>query len=223
MGEVAKRDAPHNGEDWSRMGQWMHAQTTNLDVVRREAAEHIRSRWDITSPWFNLTRILRTLQREESPHLVGARMLAADYEAQFPETAAKIGLVGMIPIEVVYCAKCRREAVPGSEFCGRHGGQFLSPEAAQAISEHTSAKILAATDSAVRTLLELMDEGKSEKVRLEAAIAVLDRAGIGPTSHLTVDLGAGDAAAAEVRARLERMAPNASRIIDGEVVDEQTD
>ena len=212
----------------SRVGKWVATQAHNVDPVRREAAEHICSRWDTYSGWFDLAKVLRTLIREDSEFAAGARLLATDYVEQFAspgkdgdaegtDKVRGLTLAGpLVPIDVVRCAhtwlvadathRCRRDAVPGSDRCGRHGGQYMSAEDARRISEHTSSRILDATDRAVRTLIELMDEGRSEMVRLQAATSILDRAGIGPTQRIEVSTAeAGDNAAAELRARLARM------------------
>lgn len=230
----------------NRVGKWVSTQTHNSDPQRRDAALHICSRWDVTSPWFDFAKSLRTLIREDSEHATGARLLAADYVGQFmtPKEAEEAGadpirglaLAGpLVPIESLQCDytwlhgdrtyHCRRDSIPGSDRCGRHGGQYMSAEDAKAISAHTSARILDATDRAVRTLIELMDEGRSELVRLQAATSILDRAGIGPSQTVEVNVGGDTDAAALIRQRLERMArpaiePGDDDIEDAEVVSE---
>jgi hypothetical protein len=50
--------------------------------------------------------------------------------------------------------------------------------------------LLGLSERAVGVIEDLLDHGRSEKVRLDAAVAVLDRVGVGPTS--TLRLGAAD-------------------------------
>jgi hypothetical protein len=202
-------------KDLTRVASWLSAQRDNLEGERRDAARHITSRWNVTDPWFSFSRTLRTLQREDSPYLRGAQALADDYCTQFGEDVLpEMGSLGpFLPYETVSCEKCRREAVPGSTLCGRHGGQFLSASDAKAISAHTAGRIMGATDQAVRVLQELMDEGKSEMVRLQASMALLDRAGIGPHSTISIDSGtAAEDAAAEIRDMLTRIRETHERV-----------
>lgn len=231
--------ASRTAKDLTRVAAWLSIQRTNLDGERRDAATHITSRWNVTDPWFSFAKTLRTLEREDSAYLRGARALADDYVQQFGEAVLpEMGSLGpFVPYETVSCAKCRREAVPGSELCGRHGGQYLSATDAKAISQHTTARIIGATDKAVRVLEELMDEGKSEMVRMQAATSLLDRAGIGPTSKLEVDLGsAQEDAAVRIREMLATMRESHGRVeeitaareathpaedvVQGEIIDE---
>ena len=214
-----------------KLGKWLYTQTANLEPTRREAAAHICARWDVNSPWFSFARTVRSLRHEDSEFLLGTLLLADDFAAQFEKAAlTEIGSIGpFTPYDVVQCGffkrnghQCGKEAIPGADFCGQHGGQFLSAEDAKAISEHTSARIMDATSRAVRVLIELMDNGRSEMVRMQAATAVLDRAGIGPTSRVEFDItNAGADAAAAIRERLAQMAPAAAAIEaiqDAEVV-----
>ena len=207
--------AKRTPKDLSRIAKWLHSQRDNLEPERRDSARHITSRWNVSDPWFSFAKTLRTLQREDSPYLRGAQALADDYCGQFgEEVLPEMGSLGpFVPYEVVRCTSCRREAVPGSEFCGRHGGQFLTAADAKQISSHTTARIIGATDMAVRVLVELMDEGRSEMVRLQAATSLLDRAGIGPTTKLEVDLGDRSAdAASQIREQLARIAETHHRV-----------
>lgn len=197
------------------LGKWIATQSTNLEPVRRAAALHIMSRWNVADPWFSFARTIRTLRREDSEFLIGTLMLADDYAQQFATDAiAELGSVGpFTPYEVITCSQCRREAVPGSDRCGRHGGQFLSVEDADQISKHISARIMDGTSKAVRVLEELMDEGRSEMVRLQAATAMLDRAGISPTTKIELDVTSqAEQAANTLRERLAQVAGSMKKV-----------
>lgn len=221
-----------------RIGRWLGAQINNLDPVRRDSARHVMERWDVNSPWFSLGRTIRTLRREESVHLTGLLALADDFAQSFPDdTLADVGSLGpFTPIEVRRCTECRREAVPGADRCGRHGGQFLSAQDAERISQHTAARVLDATDQAVRVLTDLLDHAKSEKVRFDAAVAILDRAGISAVQKIEVDISsAGQDAATLIAKRLEQIdasmkkaeaieaARDADGILDLEVIHDSQD
>lgn len=191
-----------------RIGRWLGAQTNNLDADRRDAARHVLGRWDVNNPWFSLGRTIRTLRREESPHLTGLLALADDFAQSFPDDCiADIGSAGpFTPIDVRRCTDCRREAVPGADKCGRHGGQFLSVRDAERISQHTAARVMEATDQAVRVLTDLMDHGKSEMVRMQTAFGLLDRAGVSAAQKIEIDISsAGQDAATLIAKRLEQI------------------
>ena len=215
----------------NRIGDWLTAQSNNLDPDRRSASTHIMSRLDVSHPWFSFARTLRTLEREDSPFLIGARGLASDYIEQFGQAVVpEVGSAGpFTPYEVVICRECKRQAVPGADRCGYHGGQYLSAEDAKNISRHIAARIMEGTSKAVRVLEELMDEGRSEMVRLQAATAILDRAGVGPQSKLEISVtSAGDEAAEVLRARIEQARASiakageieAANIVDAEVIED---
>lgn len=226
MGEP-KKDVDRKPPGRGQLGKWIGTQATNLEPTRRAAAVHIMSRWNVADPWFSFARTVRTLRREDSEFLIGALALADDYAQAFQADAlAELGSVGpFVPYDIVTCEKCKREAVPGSTLCGRHGGQYLSASDAEQISAHTSARIMNATDKAFRVLEELLDEGRSEMVRLQAATALLDRAGIGPTSKVEIDLGtAGTDAANYLRERLAEAAKSMAKVeqIEAHRVDEMT-
>jgi hypothetical protein len=85
---------------------------------------------------------------------------------------------------------------------------------------------MSATDKAVRVLEELLDEGRSEMVRLQAATALLDRAGIGPTSKVEIDMGsAGVDAANFLRDRLAEVEKSMTKVdeIEAHRVDDDTE
>lgn len=209
--ERSKEDADRS----KRIGRWLGAQVNNLEPDRRDAARHVVSRFDITSPWFSLARTIRTLRREESPYLHGLLALADDFAEVFPEDVlADTGMAGpFTPIDVRRCTECRREAVPGADRCGRHGGQFLSTKDAERISQHTAARILEATDQAIRALTDILDHGKSEMVKSQVAFGLLDRAGIGPTQKIEVDISsAGQDAATLIAERLSGIEASMQRV-----------
>ena len=77
--------------------------------------------------------------------------------------------------------QCLRTAIPGGYVCNFHGG--ASPLARQA----ARMRLLAMVEPAFGVLMELMADGTDEKTRLAAAVAVLDRVGMGPKSTIVVD------------------------------------
>jgi hypothetical protein len=174
----------------------MALQPTNLDAQRAEAAKHIATRWSFNE-FYRHERVVRVLRREDSPHLVGAKLLADDYATQFGLTAVdRIGVGGLAspfyPEAPKLCTEpgCFRQPPAGSELCHRHGAQTMSTADREMVSRMVADHLLGLSERAVGVIEDLLDHGRSEKVRLDAAVAVLDRVGVGPTS--TLRLGAAD-------------------------------
>lgn len=203
------------------MGEWLTMQTTNSDRMRRDAAVHVVGRWD--ARWLDFAKVLRILGREESVHLLGAQALAGDYASFFNITPSaqfkSSGAVGsLIPLDMVRCIElnrngnqCTRPGVPGNDRCWQHGGTWITQEELDRVSAHVSERLMTATDRAVRVLEDLMDDARSELVRLQAALAVLDRSGIGPSSRIELDVtNSSEEAAREVRRRIDELASSAA-------------
>jgi hypothetical protein len=81
--------------------------------------------------------------------------------------------------------QCGRWAIKGGQFCIFHGG-------ATALGRHgAKQRLLAMCEPAFATLLDAMAHA-DWKTKVTAAIAVLDRAGHGPKSTLTLETPSGD-------------------------------
>lgn len=198
--------------------RWFSTQIAHSDSARASAAAAVRERWDL--PTMRFSRIERALASEDSVHLVPFRMLLDEYRITFgigeddEDFARETGMSGLlVPFGPEQCEDCTRDAVPGTGKCGRHGGQWISPEDQANISHYIHDKLLVMSESALRVLQDLMDNGRSEQVRMMAATSVLDRAGVGPHMNIRhsgeVSLSASDQAAHELRVRLDRLAENA--------------
>lgn len=204
--------------------KWMGSQHHHTDPVCRAAAEHIRDRWGF-SEFYNHARVIRALTSEESEHAVGARRLADEYAGLFgisdDDRQAVSGVrKAWFPFGPELCEHCSREAIPGTGVCARHGGQWITEEDRVAASRAVTERMEMLSSRAVRVVEDLLDHGRSEKVRLEAALAVLDRVGMGAASTLHIDTGDGPDPADLIRARLDRLS---SAIVDGEIVIEPGD
>lgn len=197
--------------------RWFSAQVAHSDPDRAAAARAIRERWDL--PTRRFSSIDRALAGEDSVHLTPFRQLLDEYRVTFgigdddEEFARQTGTAGaLIPFGPEKCEDCTRDAVPGTGKCGRHGGQWISPAEQAQISRWIRDKVLVMSESALRVLQDLMDNGKSEQVRMMAATAVLDRAGVGPHMNINhsgeVLVTESDKAAKELRVRLERLFEN---------------
>lgn len=216
------------------MGEWMAQQVFNIDPVRRAAAAEIQTRWGFGRDYSH-ARAIRILTRENSESLVGAKLLADDFVTQFGLTGDKItaisGVAGhWFPTAVEYCSHmqgsraCTREAIPGTGLCARHGGQWMTEQDREHLSREIFERLNGLTSMALRVIEDLLDHGRSEKVRLDAAIAVLDRTGMGPSATLHVESD-GHAASDMITDRLNRLAAAAAAqtdedIIDAELVDD---
>jgi hypothetical protein len=204
---------------------WMAEQHLNTDPTRRDAAIHIRDRFGFYENYRH-GFILRKLVAEDSPHVRGAQQLADDYARLFnlePDKQMQTfgGISPLVPVVLEQCnhltranRACQRDAVPGTGRCGYHGGQWVTENERAAVVKEISGRLVDISDRAVRVIADLMDNAKSEKVRLDAAIAVLDRVGVGPTQTLELDLTtSAESTAAEVIARLERLRPDADEAV----------
>lgn len=197
--------------------RWFSTQIAHTDPAKAEAARVVRERWDLPSKTFR--SIDRALASEDSGYLIAFRQLLDEYRVTFEigldddAYARETGMGGLlIPFAPETCESCTREAIPGTGKCGRHGGAYLSPKDAADLSRRIHDRILTMSEAALRVLQDLMDNGRSEQVRMMAATSVLDRAGIGPHMNINhtgeIEISASDTAAAELRVRLERIAKN---------------
>jgi hypothetical protein len=79
--------------------------------------------------------------------------------------------------------RCTQARVRGATVCKMHGGS------APQVRDKARQRLLEAADPAAARLVELLDS-EDESVRLRAACALLDRAGLGPTTtQVNVDGG----------------------------------
>lgn len=225
---------------------WMAEQHTNLDPQRAAAATFIATRWSFNE-FYNHSRVVRTLRREDSEHLVGAQLLAEDYANFYGLTAVdRIGVSGLasplFPEAPRTCTEegCYRQPPAGSDLCNRHGAHLLSGADRERIAEAVADRLIGLSERAVGVLEDLLDHGRSEKVRFDAAVAVLDRVGVGPTSTLRIDPGEpegdgrptpaqviaerldrlSDAALTQLEASARGLEPEEIEILDAQLVDD---
>jgi hypothetical protein len=219
------------------MYEWLASQHMNIDPRRAAAARYLAERFGFWEGYSH-ARALRVLGREKSEHLLGAQLLSDDYASQFQLDAkdriVKTGLAGpLVPVDVVQCnweyssaKRCQRVAIPGAEKCGQHGGAWISEEERENLVSSVMDRLILLTDKAVGTLEGLLDAG-SEKVRLEAALGILDRAGVGAAKKIDLNItNEAELEAAEALNRLEALAKEFQskaelEAIEGEIVDEQ--
>lgn len=213
--------------------EWLAQQHNNSDPVRAEAARYIAERWQF-GPWYNHRKVLSTLQAEGSDHLHGARLLTQDFVDLFDvEPAAQLrehnlGVVSpLVPVGREQCThhyrsgkQCSKDAIPGTSLCGNHGGSWITDEERAEVVQKVSARLVDISERAVVVLADLLDNAKSEKVRYDAAVAILDRVGVGPIQKLELSVTPeAERVASEVRARiLELKRKNEEGVVPGEVV-----
>ena len=212
----------------------MGTQHLNSDSVRAEAARALSARWGFWEGYSH-AKVLRILAREHSEHLRGAQLLAEDYTQIFGMKPARQvlqfgALTPLVPMQVDECGhkSCTRDALPGNGMCGRHGGSYMTEDERKHLVELVTQRLVGMSDRALGVLEEILDTGKSEKVRADIALAILDRAGAGPTTKLNVSVSQGaDEATAELRANLERLSarlsqpePGLGPVVEAELVEE---
>ena len=82
--------------------------------------------------------------------------------------------------------QCKRAPIVGGTVCVVHGGS------APAVKMAAQRRLIAMIDPAMDALLRAMQECDEWPTKVRAAIAVLDRAGFGPTASLRLDDQASD-------------------------------
>lgn len=201
--------------------EWLAQQSSNLDPERAEAAKYVTERWPVT--YANADRILRALIAEDSEFVVGFRLLIEEYVDFFGiDPRKQLETLRMVApgvnVTVTRCSECKREEVPGTGKCARHGVGLMTEQERRDLVDRISEKMVLASDRALRVVLDLMDNAKSEKVRGDMALALFDRIGAGPISKVELDVTPrAEAAANEVRGRLLKLqAVQQERLADQE-------
>jgi hypothetical protein len=101
---------------------------------------------------------------------------------------------------------CGREVVPGVDRCVKHGGALVDPEVRRNILLSAYATIVEGSQKAVDALLDVVENGRSEMARVQAAKELLDRAGLTADTTINVRISAEIDAGSILRERLESMA-----------------
>lgn len=217
--------------------EWLAQQHNNTDPVRAEAARYIVGRWQL-GPWYNHRKVLSTLQSEDSDHLHGTRLLTQDFVEFFgiePRDQVRehnLGVVSpLIPVGREQCThryrsqkQCTRDAIPGTNLCGNHGGSWITDDERAEVVQKVSAKLVDISERAVVVLADLLDNAKSEKVRYDAAVAILDRVGVGPIQKLELSVTPeAERVASEVRSRILELKRRNEDTVEGEVVSDSDD
>lgn len=128
--------------------------------------------------------------------------------------------------------QCARVALPGADVCDMHGGEWISLEETKSILKSGQDRLVLASEIAITTVVDLMQNGVNEAVRLKAAEMVLDRTGFvaGVEVAVSGSGGTGKSPAEALRERLEMLAVptpqpvNEEDVTDAEIVeDDETD
>lgn len=78
---------------------------------------------------------------------------------------------------------CSRNAVLGAARCVAHGGMILDPDVRRSLMIAAHAKAMANQDFALETLLDVMETGRNDIARVQAAKELLDRTGFTVDGH----------------------------------------
>lgn len=114
------------------------------------------------------------------------------------------------PVPVVRCTaiksngeRCGRWSLRGATICYTHGGRLNNvQEHAAAVVEGAKLRLIGLTDLAIDQLEDLVRNGSAEKIRLDAARDILDRAGAKGAVEISVEVTQTETAADRVRAKL---------------------
>jgi hypothetical protein len=114
------------------------------------------------------------------------------------------------PVPVVRCTavkkngdRCKQWSLRGTTICYAHGGRLNNvQEHAAAVVEGAKLRLIGLTDLAIDQLEDLVRNGSAEKIRLDAARDILDRAGAKGAVEINVEVTQTETAADRVRAKL---------------------
>lgn len=131
------------------------------------------------------------------------------------------------PVPVVRCTaikkdgeRCRRFSLRGATVCIKHGGQLPNvQEHARAVVEAAKLRIYGLSDEAIDVIYDLMQNSSADKIRLDAAKDLLDRANVKGPQEVEVTVRSEESPADKIRRRLaetkERLnAPMQVRVLD---------
>ncbi len=111
---------------------------------------------------------------------------------------------------------CGKPAVPGVDRCAKHGGALVDPETRRSILLSAHATIVEGSEKAVEALLDIVEHGRSEIARVQAATQLLDRAGLSADVNINVSVTTVDAGEI-LRDRLNAVS---GKIIEAEVIED---
>lgn len=125
-----------------------------------------------------------------------------------------------VPFSICIMPNCRKTAVLGGDRCEKHGGHWLDPATRQAMLMTAFEKLVTGADTAVDTLLDVMENSRRDDARVAAARELLDRVGIRPGTdiHLHVH-GDGEEQESAVSIIRQRLADMHQAIEDGKKID----
>lgn len=171
------------------------ADIQTLYASRRQGvtAQHVELAREAIHAYASTTETIATLIEHRSRPYENLRTTSTLQEAQQePFLEAGIGLMAnsLNPrcshTNTSTGRNCQLRALPGDTFCSRHGGQTYTPEELRAMHKAARDKLIAATEAAVDTTIELMIQSPSDEIRRKAAEMVLDRTGLIPGQALHV-------------------------------------
>lgn len=129
------------------------------------------------------------------------------------------------PVPVIRCVqirkngeRCKRWSLRGYDRCKRHAGPGAHmPDGnvikyIEAVRESARLRLVDDTDEALDVLLELMQPGTSEGIRLKAAESVLDRAGVKGGIDINVDVQVTENPSDQIARRLSKLAEGAAHV-----------
>lgn len=131
-------------------------------------ALYIRERYPLESERY-LSSVMKAESAWRMASVSHTKTDLAVQEARVLEDCRHIGLDGR---------RCRNLPVPGGDRCEDHGGAIVDPSVRRAILLSAYAKMMDASDIAVETLVDVMENSKNALARVKAAQEVLDRVGL---------------------------------------------
>ena len=118
------------------------------------------------------------------------------------------------PVPVIRCTaikadgeRCKRWSLRGAKVCIKHGGQLPDvKQHASAVVEAARLRIVGYSDEAVDVIADLMVNSAADKIRLDAAKDLLDRAGIKGSLEIDVTVEQVTSPADRARNKIDELA-----------------
>lgn len=186
--------------------------------------------FDGLSPFAPFHKMASRLSDEDVPLLTGAIAMHKVDQQAHEKARAALGVAlsvdgGLVATKCLLKKRngdnCSRPVVPGTDRCEKHGGALVDIESRRAVLMSAFVTIVEGSEKAVAALLDVVEHGRSEMARVQAAKELLDRAGLTPDVNINVSVTTVDAGQI-LRDRLigvaKRIEPEAE-VIEAEVVE----
>lgn len=123
--------------------------------------------------------------------------------------------------------QCKDPTVPGAARCARHGGAITDPQTRASLLLVAYAQLVTGAETAVETLLSVMEHSTNDIARVQAAKEMLDRAGLTVDQRIQVTSTEASETREDIVRRIvsivdstrDRLLPTAPEVDDDEILE----